>query len=91
MEQMSIFENQVSQPLAARIRPENLDEYVGQQHLLGKGKVLRNLIESDNISSMIFWGPPGVGKTTLARIIANMTKTNFFISLSFLLIYRYSF
>ena len=62
MEQMSIFENQVSQPLAARIRPENLDEYVGQQHLLGKGKVLRNLIESDNISSMIFWGPPGGGK-----------------------------
>ena len=77
MEQMSIFENQVSQPLAARIRPENLDEYVGQQHLLGKGKVLRNLIESDNISSMIFWGPPGVGKTTLARIIANMTKASF--------------
>ena len=62
MEQMSIFENQVSQPLAARIRPENLDEYVGQQHLLGKGKVLRNLIESDNISSMIFWGSAGSGK-----------------------------
>lgn len=77
MEQMSMFEDKLSQPLAARIRPRNLDEYVGQKHLLGKGKVLRNLIESDNIASMIFWGPPGVGKTTLARIIANMTKAAF--------------
>ena len=77
MEQVSLFENRVGQPLAARIRPRNLDEYVGQTHLLGKGMVLRNLIEKDNISSMIFWGPPGVGKTTLARIIANMTKANF--------------
>lgn len=77
MEAMSLFENNLSQPLAARLRPKTLDEYVGQTHLLGKGKVLRRLIESDEISSMIFWGPPGVGKTTLARIIANTTKAAF--------------
>ena len=61
MEQMSIFENQIERPLAERLRPKNLEEYVGQSHLLGKGKILRRLIEGDNISSMIFWGPPGVG------------------------------
>ncbi len=77
MEQPSLFAREVSQPLAARLRPQTLEEYVGQTHLLGPGKVLRKLIESDNISSMIFWGPPGVGKTTLARIIANATKANF--------------
>lgn len=77
MEAMSLFENNLSQPLAARLRPKTLEEYVGQTHLLGKGKVLRRLIESDQISSMIFWGPPGVGKTTLARIIANTTKATF--------------
>ena len=77
MEAMSLFENNLSQPLAARLRPKTLEEYVGQTHLLGKGKVLRRLIESDQISSMIFWGPPGVGKTTLARIIANTTKAAF--------------
>lgn len=77
MEAMSLFENNLSQPLAARLRPKTLDEYVGQTHLLSKGKVLRRLIESDQISSMIFWGPPGVGKTTLARIIANTTKAAF--------------
>ncbi len=77
MEQISLFENGMAQPLAARLRPRNLDEYVGQTHLLGPGKVLRRLIESDQISSMIFWGPPGVGKTTLARIIANQTKATF--------------
>ena len=77
MEQPSLFEREISQPLAARLRPQTLDEYVGQTHLLGPGKVLRKLIESDNISSMIFWGPPGVGKTTLARIIANVTKAKF--------------
>ena len=64
-------------PLASRLRPETLDEYVGQKHLVGKGKILRQLIENDNISSMIFWGPPGVGKTTLARIIAKQTKADF--------------
>lgn len=74
---MSIFENRISQPLAARLRPAALEEYVGQTHLLGEGKVLRRLIESDNLSSMIFWGPPGIGKTTLARIIASMTKAEF--------------
>lgn len=77
MEAMSLFENNLSQPLAARLRPKTLEEYVGQTHLLGKGKVLSRLIESDQISPMIFWGPPGVGKTTLARIIANTTKAAF--------------
>ena len=77
MEQMSIFESQVTRPLAERLRPKTLEEYVGQTHLLGEGKVLRRLIESDNVSSMIFWGPPGIGKTTLARIIAGKTKAEF--------------
>ena len=77
MEQLTLFSGPETQPLAARLRPQSLDEFVGQAHLLGKGKVLRRLIESDQISSMIFWGPPGVGKTTLARIIANRTKASF--------------
>ena len=77
MEQTTLFERKVPQPLAARLRPATLDEYVGQPHLLGPGKVLRRLIETDQISSMIFWGPPGVGKTTLARIIAHKTKASF--------------
>ena len=76
-EQINMFEREGDQPLAARLRPRNLDEFVGQKHLLGEGKVLRRLIENDNIGSMIFWGPPGVGKTTLARIIAGMTKSQF--------------
>ena len=76
-EQPTFFENEVSLPLAARLRPQSLEEYCGQKHLLGEGKVLRRLIESDNVGSMIFWGPPGVGKTTLARIIAKRTKANF--------------
>ncbi|WP_294561910.1 replication-associated recombination protein A [uncultured Traorella sp.] len=77
MEQASLFEKDQSAPLASRMRPRNLQEFVGQTHLLGEGKMLRRLIESDQISSMIFWGPPGVGKTTLARIIANQTKSAF--------------
>ncbi|MCD8144156.1 MAG: replication-associated recombination protein A [Oscillospiraceae bacterium] len=77
MEQVSMFEQSLSQPLAARLRPRTLEEYVGQTHLLGEGKVLRRLIEQDQVSSMIFWGPPGVGKTTLARIIANRTQAAF--------------
>ena len=76
-EQGTFFERETSQPLAARIRPQTLDEYCGQKHLLGEGKVLRRLIENDAVGSMIFWGPPGVGKTTLARIIANRTKADF--------------
>ena len=77
MEQTSIFENPLNEPLASRMRPVNLDEFVGQEHLIGKDKLLRKIIESDNVSSMIFWGPPGVGKTTLAKIIANETKSEF--------------
>lgn len=64
-------------PLAERLRPRDLEEFVGQTHLLGHGKILRNLIEKDQISSMIFWGPSGVGKTTIASIIAKKTKANF--------------
>lgn len=77
MEEQGLFESTTTQPLAARLRPQTLDGFVGQTHLLGPGKVLRRLIENDNISSMIFWGPPGVGKTTLARIIARHTKSAF--------------
>ena len=76
-EQLSLFEQDTPQPLAARVRPQTLDEYAGQEHLLGPGKILRRLIENDQISSMIFGGPPGVGKTTLARIIASHTKSQF--------------
>ena len=76
-EQMNLFEDAASLPLAARLRPRTLDEFAGQKHLLGEGKVLRRIIESDKVGSMIFWGPPGVGKTTLARIIANRTRAKF--------------
>ena len=77
MEELNLFESEQTQPLAARLRPWSLDEFVGQTHLLGPDKILRRLIVNDTISSMIFWGPPGVGKTTLARIIANQTKAEF--------------
>ncbi len=77
MEQLGLFGGEQQQPLAARLRPRTLDEFVGQEHLLGEGRVLRRLIEGDRISSMIFWGPPGVGKTTLARIIAHRTRAAF--------------
>ncbi len=77
LEQDSLFRREVDLPLAARMRPKTLSGYVGQQHLVGKGKMLSKLIAEDKIFSMIFWGPPGVGKTTLARIIAGETKARF--------------
>lgn len=75
--QVTIFEDKINEPLAARMRPDDIDEIAGQEHLIGKGKVLRNAIENDQITSMIFWGPPGVGKTTLANVIAKKTKARF--------------
>uniref|UniRef100_UPI00405787EA replication-associated recombination protein A n=1 Tax=Acetatifactor sp. TaxID=1872090 RepID=UPI00405787EA len=81
MKQLNLFDQfeprERMAPLASRLRPDNLDDYVGQKHLIGKGKILRQLIEKDQVSSMIFWGPPGVGKTTLARIIAKQTRAEF--------------
>ena len=77
MEQASLFDLSLKEPLAYRMRPRDLDEFVGQSHLIGENKILRRIIESDNITSMIFWGPPGVGKTTLAKIIARRTKSEF--------------
>ncbi len=82
MEQLSLFDMDTDNyrtytPLASRLRPQSLEEYAGQKHLLGEGKMLRRLIDEDRISSMIFWGPPGVGKTTLARILAGKTKADF--------------
>ncbi|MCR5436101.1 MAG: AAA family ATPase [Treponema sp.] len=66
-----------TEPLAARMRPRNLDEYIGQDHIVGKGRLLRRAISADQLTSVIFYGPPGSGKTTLARVIANHTKSNF--------------
>ncbi len=77
IEEKSLFEDNTNQPLAWRLRPRNLEEFVGQQHLVGEGKILRKLIEGDKVSSIIFWGNPGIGKTTLARIIANKTNSKF--------------
>jgi putative ATPase len=80
---MDLFESKAAvdtlkeAPLAERMRPRTLDEFVGQDHLLGPGKLLRQLIETDQLTSLIFWGPPGSGKTTLARIIANASKAHF--------------
>ena len=68
----------MSAPLAERLRPQNLDEFIGQKHLVGKGAVLRRMIDSGRIPSIIFWGPPGVGKTTLANIISNTLKAPFY-------------
>ena len=67
-----------NQPLAERLRPKTLENYIGQEHLVGKGAILRKMIESGNISSLILWGPPGVGKTTLAKIIANTLERPFY-------------
>lgn len=79
MEQLSLFSEEINRnaPLASRLRPETMDDYIGQEHLVGEGKVLRQMLDKDMITSMIFWGPPGVGKTTLARIIAGRTKASF--------------
>ena len=68
---------QTGRPLADRMRPQTLDEFIGQEDLLGLGKPLRTQIERDDLSSMLFWGPPGCGKTTLARIIAKRTRSEF--------------
>ena len=76
-EQHTLLSAEIGQPLAARLRPETIDEIVGQSHLLGPNRILRRIIEQDAVSSMIFWGPPGVGKTTLAHVIANQTKAKF--------------
>lgn len=77
---MSLFDEmrqQIEEPLASRMRPRSLEEFVGQEHLLGEGRLLRKSIEEDKITSMIFYGPPGCGKSTLAYIIANITKAHF--------------
>lgn len=77
MHQESLFERAAHEPLASRMRPQTLDQIVGQQHLLGSNQMLRRLIDADRVPSMILWGPPGVGKTTLARVIARHTKSEF--------------
>ena len=80
---MTLFEHNTrkellsNSPLSSRMRPNSLEGFIGQEHILGKGKILRNLIENKTIPSMIFWGPPGTGKTTLAKIISNVTNLNF--------------
>lgn len=72
------YNTRILPPLAERLRPRTLDDYIGQTHLVGPGKVLRRMIDSGNVASFILWGPPGVGKTTLARIIANTTESPFY-------------
>jgi putative ATPase len=77
---LSLFDQAIpdpGRPLAERMRPVTLDEYVGQEHILGPGKPLRSQIENDRLTSIILWGPPGVGKTTLASLIAKLTKAQF--------------
>ncbi|UZN42832.1 replication-associated recombination protein A [Lactobacillus sp. IBH004] len=79
MKQESLFANNgQNEPLANRVRPQNLAQFVGQEQLLGPGKILREIIDNDQVSSMIFWGPPGVGKTTLAEIIARQSQASFY-------------
>ncbi len=78
---MDLFDSQTAKandgPLASRMRPRTLDEYIGQDHIVGKGRLLRRAISADQLTSVIFYGPPGTGKTTLARVIANHTKSIF--------------
>src|SRR4030042_3629427 len=80
---MDMFEYQLEKqmskeaPLATRMRPTTFDEFVGQEHIVGKGRVLRKAIDADQIPSVILWGPPGSGKTTLAYVIANVTRSHF--------------
>ena len=80
---MSLFEaseaanRRRAQPLAARMRPSTLDEFVGQQHFLGEGKLLRRLLAADRLGSVIFYGPPGTGKTTLAHLLAQASRAKF--------------
>src|SRR5512143_3625501 len=80
---MSLFEaseasnRRSAQPLAARMRPQRLDEFVGQEHFLGEGKLLRRLLKADRLGSVIFYGPPGTGKTTLARLLASESRSHF--------------
>ncbi|MEI6499214.1 MAG: replication-associated recombination protein A [bacterium] len=73
----ALFDNLLNAPLAEKLRPNSLDDFIGQEHIVGKNKILRRIIESDRIIPMIFWGPPGCGKTTLAKIIAQKTSSNF--------------
>ena len=73
----ALFDNMSHAPLAEKLRPNSLDDFIGQEHILGPGKILRRIIESDRIVPMIFWGPPGCGKTTLAKIIAQTTSSHF--------------
>ena len=76
-EQFSLFDREVPRPLAERLRPQKIDDIIGQQHLVGPGKILRRIIEQDHVSSMIFWGPAGIGKTSLANVIARQTQAKF--------------
>ena len=76
-DEMRSGHRQRARPLAARMRPQTLDEYVGQQHFLGEGKLLRRMLLADRLSSLVFYGPPGSGKTALAHVIANQTKSRF--------------